>query len=64
MILVSLLNVICFVFPHFYFFGVLFSNSFQCSEMCGGMYTLVDDVIAILHKQIWFCMMFHLARWS
>jgi hypothetical protein len=46
MILVSLLNVICSIFPHFIFWGVLFSDSFQCSQMCGGIYTLVDVVIA------------------
>ncbi len=38
--------MICFIFPYFIFLGVLFSDSFQCSQMCVGIYTLVDVVIA------------------
>lgn len=64
MILVSLLNVICSIFPHLFFFGVLFSDSFQCSQCVVASTLWLMLSLPILQEQIWFCVMFHLARWS
>jgi hypothetical protein len=51
-----------FYIPPFVFFGVLFSDSFQCSQCVVASTLWLMLSLPILHEQIWFCVMFHLAR--